>query len=291
MHDSCSSSVHTFEAADDNVGITELAAMRNFTPNTFRGNSFRGNFSRGNSFRGNGRGFRRGNNFQRGGNQRPPTPKPNNPPSVFCKVCHIAGKADEVCRTHSIANCWALTRQDKQLLAGAAYMEATDGDDANQPLGPVIVPGWDDQEEETGSNFISNEIYNYSAYSRSLTNLNTIIPIASQTIKVKLSNTSFLISLDSGATVSYIRLSLVKQLGCTILPNNQLAVLADKKTRMASMGEVHETVAVDDSIIPGLKQPVILTLRALVMENLQVACFGGTTFHSDNKVVPSDSTL
>ena len=46
------------------------------------------------------------------------------------------------------------------------------------------------------------------------------------------------ITLDTGATVSYIRQSKVKELGVTVFPNNQLALLADQQTRMSSRGEV-----------------------------------------------------
>ena len=58
-------------------------------------------------------------------------------------------------------------------------------------------------------------------------------------------------------------------------PNNQLALLADKKTRMASLGEIDCLVSLNN---------IQLRLRALVMENLQADCFGGTTFHADNGI-------
>ena len=94
-------------------------------------------------------------------------------------------------------------------------------------------------------------------------------------LQVTFKNKILLITLDSGATVSYIKLSKAQELGLLILPNNQLALLADKTTRMASMGEVNFTVYLDN--IP-------LQVRALVMKNLQADCFGGTTFHVDNDI-------
>ena len=52
-------------------------------------------------------------------------------------------------------------------------------------------------------------------------------------------STSYLdITLDSGATVSYLRHDMALNLGVQIFPNNQLALLADQRTRMASLGEV-----------------------------------------------------
>ena len=64
-------------------------------------------------------------------------------------------------------------------------------------------------------------------------------------------------------------------LGLDISPNKQLALLADQKTRIASIGEVDFLVSVG-----GIK----LRVRALVMENLQSECFGETTFHVDNDI-------
>ena len=83
------------------------------------------------------------------------------------------------------------------------------------------------------------------------------------------------ITLDSGATVSYLRYNQAIYLGIEILPNDQLALLADQKTRMASLGEVDFVVSFNG---------IQLRLRALVMKNLQADCFGGTTFHADNGI-------
>ena len=112
--------------------------------------------------------------------------------------------------------------------------------------------------------------------------LSTIIPVASQILFCKLIRTYkytrarvVLITLDSGATVSYIRLSTVTDLGIPIGENGQLAILADQKTRMASLGEIDTELMVDN---------VIVRLRALVMKELQAEVYRGTTFHTDNSI-------
>ena len=105
--------------------------------------------------------------------------------------------------------------------------------------------------------------------------LNRMSPIPSQIISVAYRALSLDITLDTGATVSYIRLAEAQQLALHFKPNGQLAILADKKTQMASLGEVDFIVFVDS---------IALRVRALVMKNLQAACFGGTTFHADNDV-------
>lgn len=85
----------------------------------------------------------------------------------------------------------------------------------------------------------------------------------------------FHITLDSGATVSFIRKSYADKHKIPILPNNQLALLADDKTRMTSLGEI------DIKLQRGSLE---VRLKALVMEKLQADCFGGTTFHYENDV-------
>ena len=105
--------------------------------------------------------------------------------------------------------------------------------------------------------------------------LNRLTPIPSQILSVSVNNKSLDITLDSGATVSYIKSYKADLLGLKINPNDQLALLADEKTRMASMGEVDFLAS-----FAGLQ----LRVRALVMKNLQADCFGGTTFHADNDI-------
>ena len=105
--------------------------------------------------------------------------------------------------------------------------------------------------------------------------LNRILAIPSQVLRDSVNNQYLDITLDSGATVSYLRHDDAVSLGAKILPNNQLALLADHKTRMASLGEVDLIVTVSN---------IQMRLRALVMRNLQAHCFGGTTFHVDNGI-------
>ena len=106
--------------------------------------------------------------------------------------------------------------------------------------------------------------------------LNRMVPVPSQVLATSYQSLILNITLDTGATVSYIRLLEAERLGLTFLPNDQLALLADKKTRMASLGEVDFLVYASGNIV--------LRVRALIMKNLQAPCFGGTTFHADNDI-------
>ena len=49
------------------------------------------------------------------------------------------------------------------------------------------------------------------------------------------------LNLDSGANVSFMRLSEAKSRGFKVRPNGQLSILGDGLARLASIGEVHET--------------------------------------------------
>ena len=106
--------------------------------------------------------------------------------------------------------------------------------------------------------------------------LNRLQPIPSQILLVSFKSFTLQITLDTGATASYIRLDEAIRLGLNFLPNDQLALLADEKTRMASLGEVDFLSYVGNNIV--------VRVRALIMKNLQASCFGGTTFHADNDI-------
>lgn len=115
--------------------------------------------------------------------------------------------------------------------------------------------------------------------------LNNITPIPSATLTTSYQGKTIIITLDSGATVSYIENSLIKSLGVTIRPNGQLAQLAIPSARAASMGEV------DFLVIESSTGNAVLRLRALVMPTLSVPCYGGRTFHRDNGIVDDVNSL
>ena len=111
-----------------------------------------------------------------------------------------------------------------------------------------------------------------------------LIPYPSLPLKVIFSCKHFVVTLDSGANVSFITLALAKALGLQIFPNGSLAQLADPEHRMVSLGEV------DFTVTEGSTKHVQLRIRALVMPRLAVPCYGGQTFHNDNDLVPNIST-
>ena len=83
------------------------------------------------------------------------------------------------------------------------------------------------------------------------------------------------LNLDSGANVSFMRLSEAKRRGFKIRPNGQLSILGDGLARLASIGEVHETFH---------RNSWTVHFRALVVHNLSHPFIAGTTFLKDNGV-------
>ena len=75
-----------------------------------------------------------------------------------------------------------------------------------------------------------------------------------------------------------MKLELALALHLNIMPNGELARLADKRHRSQSLGEV-------DICVTEVTTKAQLRIRALLMEHLAVDCYGGTTFKNDNYVV------
>ena len=109
--------------------------------------------------------------------------------------------------------------------------------------------------------------------------MGAITPVPSQALTVEYKNNPFRIDLDSGATVSFIKQDIALKFKLPIKSNGQLALLADKKTRLRSLGEI------DIIVTETTTQNVVLRLRALVVLDLGVDCYGGQTFHLDNGIV------
>ena len=69
----------------------------------------------------------------------------------FCKLCHVAGKALPVCRSHDLINCLALSdRHRKRIIASLGALtikEEEEETDVNKPLGAIRVEGWDEGDD------------------------------------------------------------------------------------------------------------------------------------------------
>ena len=210
----------------------------------------------------------------------------------FCRLCYHAGANPAAYTSHPISACTYLTRADKNDLKNLNAMQTLTLDET--PQGRPIAynaPGWDTDESEFESNdpdeendeandnnYIASMISVAGAQSNTLIpQLNVIQPVPSQVLLTQFKGMDLPITLDSGATISFIRLKVAQDLKIPIKPNKQIATLADEQSIIRSLGEIDITVTHN-------QHPI--RLRALVVDRLQASCFGGTSFHLDNEIVP-----
>ena len=77
-----------------------------------------------------------------------------------------------------------------------------------------------------------------------------IKPIPSLYLKVAFGSLRFTVTLDGGATVSFVSAKLVYSLGIPISPNHQLAKLADSRFSVYSLG-LEKSTSASKSCQPG----------------------------------------
>ena len=111
--------------------------------------------------------------------------------------------------------------------------------------------------------------------------LSRIVPITSQILTVYYGKQPVNITLDSGATVSFISKTICENLNFDVLPNGQIAKLGDGCTLLASKGEI-------DVILSRNKWNV--RLRAIVVEKLSSEIYGGMTFLTENDIQTRPAT-
>ena len=105
---------------------------------------------------------------------------------------------------------------------------------------------------------------------------NFIKPIPTQTLTVQdAAGNNIHMDLDTGATVSYVKLDAVKRHNFKIKPNLQLSNLADGKTKMASMGEIDEYF---------YRNNWKVHFHAIIAKDLHCDFVAGNNFFLENKV-------
>ena len=105
--------------------------------------------------------------------------------------------------------------------------------------------------------------------------LSRITPVSSQVLTVFIKSEPVNITIDSGATTSFITLKFCKKFKLDISPNGQLAKLGDGCTMIASVGEIDKTFTRDKWSV---------RFRAIVVEKLNCDLYGGMTFMIDNDI-------
>ena len=203
------------------------------------------------------------------------------PKKTFCRICYHAGVPPAVFNSHPISSCKYLTSADRADLGGLLAVETLSLRDQEPRTNTYSAPGWDEEDsdsdniDDVAAHEINLESYPYSIHVNACKaalpslscQLNLIKPIPSQIIITSYYGQELPITLDSGATISFLREDWAIRLKLPISPNKQLATLADEQTMIEAIGEVDIQVT--------LKQ-CWLRLRALVVKKLQARCFGGT---------------
>ena len=239
-----------------------------------------------------------------------PSPRPGNPGPLppFCRICHIAGLPRTVYTSHYLgdAQCRTLSQKDKQQLAtrtsgqlGAVMTEEEEEEDdiaaeygypteeyaqvGQQITNTNFQPSTQTSPISTNPSFkvqIENKPCNQSSNNdcfRKEATCNFIQPVPAQTLTVKDSNNKNVhMDLDTGATVSYAKLSTVLSHGFKIFPNSQLSNLADGKTKMLAVGEINETF---------FRNNWEVKFHAIVTENLHTDFVAGNNFIKSNEII------
>ena len=104
-----------------------------------------------------------------------------------------------------------------------------------------------------------------------------LIPQPSQILTVFTRNGNALdITLDGGATGSFIKQACAVKNNFKIWPNNQSAGLADSKTCVKSIGYIEETFYRDSWAVK---------FKGLVVQNLKADIYGGQPFMIENDII------
>ena len=215
--------------------------------------------------------------YQNTVNSRQESSRQSQPISPFCRLCHLNNMPRATYISHYLGQptCPSLGPRDKQMLSRST-----------QQLGAVQIQdddilrdyGYDvDQEDQVKP--LSKPIENLPEKSedQSITACNFIQPVPTQILSLQdKANNDIHVTLDSGATVSYIKLNVAKKYDLKIRPNDQLSKLADGKTKMPAVGEIKETF---------FRNEWSVIFHAIVVKDLHADIIGGNNFIKENKII------
>ena len=206
---------------------------------------------------------------------------PQQPPP-FCRMCHVLGMPRHVYTSHYLAqtSCPSLSQRDKQLLVTRTAQQLNninlEDDDIAKDYGYDLEDNDDPQDQVEIDKKISNSASNSVSFSLP-TSCNFIQPVPTQILSVQDTNNKDVhITLDSGATVSYIKLDIAKSHNFKIRPNSQLSSLGDGQTKLPAIGEIDEHFFRNDWSV---------RFNAIVVINLHADFVGGNNFFKENQVI------
>ena len=221
-------------------------------------------------------------------NQQQPARQYQNSLPPFCRLCQLSNQPRHIYTNHYIGeeSCPSMSQKDKAQLVERTTSQLSnlqiEEPDIESEYGYESFQPDTDHQVRSKNNFkqsiIPSENINISHdFSDQQPSVNVINPVPTQTFTATDNNgTNLHLDLDSGATVSYAKLSAVKRHNFNIKPNSQLSSLADGKTKMASVGEIDETLT---------RNNFKVRFHAIVATNLHCDFIAGTNFMKENNVI------
>ena len=218
-------------------------------------------------------------------------PKPtqyrqNLPP--FCRLCQMSNKPRHVFTSHYVGDseCPSMSQADKNQLfqratAQISNLQPEEDDIAAEygyePISPseqVMSQILEEDNNLTARDMPTNNSNNFSDQPAGC---NFIKPVPSQILTLQDKNSKNVnIELDTGATVSFVKLSTAVEHNFQIKPNNQLSNLADGKTKLPAVGEIDEIF---------YRNSFQVRFHAIVTRELHTSFVGGNNFFKENSIV------
>ena len=228
--------------------------------------------------------FRQNQKFQKNRKyQAPARPKS----SLFCVMCFKDKLPREIYTSHNLGDskCTQISKKDRDrlvetlklsLIKDSEFEFEQDEEDIANMLGYSTFSSLNTDEV-----IVDPQPNPHEHLSRiEDTKLSYIRPVSSQVLTVFQENSNqsspVHIDLDTGATVNYVTENEVLKRGFKIYPNGQLSKLGDGRTKLKSLGEIHETF---------FRNNWTVKFSAIVCKDLTSPFIGGTVFMKQNGVM------
>ena len=207
--------------------------------------------------------------------------------SLFCVLCFKEKLPREIFTSHNLGDpkCSQISKKDRErlmetfklsLIKESEFDFDKDEEDLAEMLGYTSFSGPDN--EVISSNpqtLLQNNLFRTEDMK-----LSYIRPVSSQILtvfqEIPAQSSPIHIDLDSGATVNYVTEAEVLKRGFNVHPNGQLSKLGDGKTKLKSIGEIHETF---------FRNTWSVKFSAIVCKQLTSPFIGGTVFMKENGVM------
>ena len=214
----------------------------------------------------------------------------NRKSNKFCRLCHLARRPFSVVVTHEIGDlsCPSLSSRDKESIKmKSSHLNAMQpqSEDEEDQLEALARSHGYDVEDHDSQVLTLNSLHSFQNPKHELSEkdseieidnrANYIQPIPSQILTVYDKMNIIHLDLDSGCWVSCAKLEYVKKMKWKILPNGQLTKLADNKTVLKSVGEIHQVFTRNNWSV---------TYKAIVLPELHAPLIAGNNFITDNKL-------